>query len=175
MFRPGARWWGVDVAAHRGNGCACTPHQDSAESGLLVSRSDSPSPAQGDAQGIETQLVKSCTLQPGLADGVCTDGATSKERCGGHLNDSAIHCITYAVDNTKICGVMLVDGATSLSQGGDSGGPVYSYNNRGAEVLAQGIVSVELTGSNGRQTVSVPISTFSGALGTTVSTTGNYH
>jgi len=79
------------------------------------------------------------------------------------------------VDNTKICGVMVVDGATSLSQGGDSGGPVYSHNNQGAGVLAQGIVSGELTGSNGRQTVIVPISTVSGALGTTVSTTGNYY
>jgi len=83
----------------------------------------------------------------------------------GHLNDSATHCITYAVDNTKICGVMLVDGATSPSQGGDSGGSVYSYNNQGAGVLAQGVVSGELTGSNGRQTVIVPISTLSGRAG----------
>jgi len=78
--------------------------------------------------------------------------------------------------NTTAAGGGPADGRGALPErGGRSGGPVYSYNNQGAGVLAQGIVSGELTGSNGRQTVIVPISTLSGALGTTASTTGNYY
>jgi len=66
---------------------------------------------------------------------------------------------------------MIIVAATTLSQGGDSGGPVYSYQAGG--VLAQGIISGEESGTNGRKTVIIPLSTLTESLNVTVTTTGN--
>jgi len=111
-----------------------------------------------------------------VGDGICADGSLTGQSCGGRLEDGATHCITFSNLRTN-CGLQVIDSNHSLSQGGDSGGPVYTYDTVGGVtgLLGLGIIVGERTNTNGHVTVLSPVSTMRKALGfTDVMTNANY-